>query len=196
MTKIIGLTGIIGSGKSEVANIFSSVVKIIDTDVISHNLSAIGTQGFKEIIAYFGPNYLNKDGALNRKKLAELIFVEKTAKKHLEAILHPLILTQTISELNNNNDKYLILVVPLLFNSIQYLNLIDRSLVVVSSYEIIIKRLINRGLAMSLAEKIIKQQINQNKLITLADDIIYNNGSMLELFKNVNQFKYFYQHKI
>ena len=78
---IIGLTGGIGSGKSEAAKIFSSLgAKIIDLDVIAHDLTAKNALGYSLIIEQFGHYFLNKKKKIDRKKLRKSIFEDKKIK--------------------------------------------------------------------------------------------------------------------
>ncbi|MEA1889173.1 MAG: dephospho-CoA kinase, partial [Pseudomonadota bacterium] len=90
----IGLTGGIGSGKSTVANYFSTLgIDVIDADEIVHKLSVPGQQTFNVITEHFGIDILNTDGTINRQALANKVFKNETMRKELEAILHPAVRT-------------------------------------------------------------------------------------------------------
>ena len=89
---IIALTGGIGSGKSEVALQFAQLgVPIVDTDVISHQLTALGSPVLTQINHLFNDNFLTPDGHLDRAKLRTHVFNSPEERKKLEALLHPLI---------------------------------------------------------------------------------------------------------
>jgi len=122
---IIGLTGGIGSGKSEAAKIFSSFgAKIIDLDIIAHDLTTKNALGYSLIIEHFGYDFLNNKKEIDRKKLRKSIFEDKKIKKDIESILHPLIMEECQSQIKIlDNALYLILVVPLLFENATYLKL-------------------------------------------------------------------------
>ena len=187
---VIGLTGGIGSGKSEVSRLFSELgVPIVDVDVISHQLTAKGQSTLQAIANQFGTIVLNKDGSLNRERLREIVFNKPEARHALEAIMHPAIYEEAMIELNRNKAiPYQILVVPLLFESTRYQKLINHSLVIDCDSATQIDRASKRdGSSKSQIEKIIAAQIPRETRNQLADDIIINNGSLDELKEKVIQ---------
>ena len=129
---VIGLTGLIGSGKTTVANLFAQLgAKIIDTDVIAHQLTAKNGAALALISAEFGHEILNPAGELNRSRLRELVFNDDQQRERLEQLLHPLIFAAVQHEmLLLNNPSYIMLVVPLLFRSPKYLALTKRNIFV------------------------------------------------------------------
>lgn len=187
---VIGLTGGIGSGKSEVSRLFSELgVPIVDVDVISHQLTAKGQSTLQAIANQFGTIVLNKDGSLNRERLREIVFNNTEARYALEAIMHPAIYEEVMIELNRNKAiPYQILVVPLLFESTRYQKLINHSLVIDCDSATQIDRASKRdGSSKSQIEKIIAAQIPRETRNQLADDIITNNGSLDDLKEKVIQ---------
>jgi dephospho-CoA kinase len=187
---IVGLTGGIGCGKSEVTRLFSELgVPIVDVDVISHQLTAKGQATLQAIANQFGTYVLNKDDSLNREYLREIVFNNPEARHALEAIMHPAIYDQAMIELNRNKDiPYQILAVPLLFESTRYQKMINRSLVIDCDSSTQIDRASKRdGSSKSQIEKIIAAQIPRETRNQLADDIITNNGSLDELKEKVIQ---------
>jgi len=188
---IIGLTGGIGSGKSEAAKIFSSFgAKIIDLDIIAHDLTTKNALGYSLLIEYFGDDFLNNKKEIDRKKLRKSIFEDKKIKKDIESILHPLIFKECQNQIRElHNVLYLILVVPLLFETSTYLKLINESLLIDCSEKTQIKRVNKRdGGDSKLTMQILKSQINRNQRITKADRIILNEGSLENLSKKIKQF--------
>ncbi len=187
---IVGLTGGIGCGKSEVSRLFSELgVPIVDVDVISHQLTAKGQSTLQAIANQFSTIVLNKDGSLNREYLREIVFNNPEARHALEAIMHPAIYEQAMIELNRNKAiPYQILAVPLLFESTRYQKLINHSLVIDCDSATQIDRASKRdGSSKSQIEKIIAAQIPRETRNQLADDIIINNGSLDELKEKVIQ---------
>ena len=188
---IIGLTGGIGSGKSEAAKIFSSLgAKIIDLDVIAHDLTAKNALGYSLIIEQFGDDFLNKKKEIDRKKLRKSIFEDKKIKKDVESILHPLIMKECQNQIKIlHNELYLILVVPLLFESANYLKLINESLLIDCSEKTQLKRVTNRdGTNPKLTKLIIKSQADRNLRIKKTDKMILNEGSLEDLSNNIQLF--------
>ncbi|MDP2170588.1 MAG: dephospho-CoA kinase [Rhodocyclaceae bacterium] len=89
---IVGLTGGIGSGKSEAARCFAALgAAVVDTDLIAHALTAAGGAAIEPIRAAFGPLVLTPDGALDRAVMRQRVFADPRERARLESILHPLI---------------------------------------------------------------------------------------------------------
>lgn len=86
----VGLTGGIGSGKSEVTKRLAALGAVVtDADVLSREVVAPGTPGLAEIVEAFGPEMLAADGSLDRPRLGQVVFADDTARQRLEAIVHP-----------------------------------------------------------------------------------------------------------
>ena len=176
----IGLTGGIGSGKSAVANLFSERgASIIDTDAISHALTAAGGEAMPEIARIFGNNFLTSDGALNRAAMRERVFSDPAARRQLESILHPLISQKTLALANQANGHYMIFVVPLLVESGRWADRVDRVLVVDCSEELQIERVMHRNnLSAEQVQAIMSTQVSRAKRLAAADDILINEESL------------------
>ena len=171
----IGLTGGIASGKSIVANLFSSFgVSVIDADKISHYLTTKNKPAFEEILEHLGEDILGNDGELDRKKLRTIIFNNKTLKNDLEHIIHPKVSEAINKEIQESYDPYVIIMVPLLIET-GYSKFVNRILVVDCTLDTQIKRLIKRDHeTFESAERIISQQIGQKHRIKMAHDVIDN----------------------
>jgi dephospho-CoA kinase len=182
---IIGLTGGIGSGKSAAATILKRLgLKIIDLDQITHDLMKPSELGYIEIKKEFGEKYIDTKGAIDRKLLREEIFSSLDLKKRIESILHPIIFEECSKQLNKlKHEKYIVLVIPLLFETKNYISLIDESLLIDCDLETQIERVIKRdSVSKALANRIIKNQMNRQEKQLLADKVILNDG-------NINQLK-------
>ena len=178
---IIGLTGGIGSGKSAAATILKRLgLKIIDLDQITHDLMKPSELGYIEIKKEFGEKYIGTKGAIDRKLLREEIFSSLDLKKRIESILHPIIFETCNEQLNKlKHEKYLVLVIPLLFETKNYISLIDESLLIDCDLKTQIERVINRdGVSEQLASRIIKNQMSRNEKVLLADKVILNDGNI------------------
>lgn len=186
---IVGLTGGIGSGKSEAANIFSELgIPVIDTDAIAHELTQAGSATLNRIIEQFGERYLLDDGSLNRKLLAQHIFGNSEKKTELEAIMHPAIRQVVEERLTTLNESpYVIIVVPLLFET-SFENLVHRSLVIDAGENEQISRTRERdGRESDEIRRIMAQQMNRTDRLERADDTLDNSGSLDELRESVEQ---------
>lgn len=184
MTYRIGLTGGIGSGKTEVTRYFETLgVPVIDADKIAHELLSPGNPALTKVIQRFGTGLLQQNGELNRAALREIIFQNSEDKKWLEHLLHPLI-NQTISyRLGQVHDKYCIVVIPLLAEHFEnYQHLLDHVIVIDVNEQLQVERATARDKSGGqLIRKIIHSQAERQKRLSIADTILTNNGSLEEL---------------
>jgi dephospho-CoA kinase len=178
----IGLTGGIASGKSTVSQLFSAFdIKIIDADLIAHQLVELGQPSLKKITQTFGEKILLNNGELDRIQLRQLIFSDPNAKQQLEAILHPKIRQQLIRQSDNSSSPYCILSVPLLVEA-KMTSLVNRILVIEIDSDEQLKRLCQRdNISRSEAMDIMAIQSSSQQRTAVADDIISNNNLPEEL---------------
>ena len=189
--QIIGLTGGIGSGKTAVSNLFSDLgINIIDTDIISRELITNDKSILDRVVDTFGNNILNSDNAIDRKKLANIVFTDKKKKQSLEKILHPSIRNEVNNQIHQLNrltpsPAYIIVVIPLLVETGFY-NIIDQILVVMADEECRIKRVRQRDdRNLDEIRSIISHQASDKKRKDIADDIIENDSNFKDLQKQV-----------
>ncbi len=187
MKYIIGLTGLIGSGKSLATDIFRDIgVDVIDTDVIARQITVANGSAIKDIRDTFGDKYITGSGELNRSLMRELVFSDSLSRHKLEHILYPQIFAQVQNEVNKSSQSYLIVVVPLLFKSVKYINLIQRSIFIDCKEDVLIKRVTNRsGINEQDVRKILNAQMPQSLQLVLCDDIIDNNSDIISLKEQV-----------
>mgnify|MGYP000266948853 FL=1 len=124
---------------------------------------------------------------MDRKKLRELIFSDKNQKINLEKILHPKILEEVKKKLNALSDEsYVVIDIPLLFETNQYTSLISRSLVIDCEVNDQIERVKKRdGIDTSIIQSIMDQQIDRRSRIEKGDDIVLNDGSREKLTESI-----------
>ena len=190
MSYRIGLTGGIGSGKSTVAALFKEYgVPIIDSDVISHQLTQSASAAIAAIRAAFGEEYIDASGALDRARMRQRAFADTAAKQRLEGILHPLIRAQMLAQAQAASAApYLLLVVPLLFETTGHPALVQRTLVVDCPEETQVARAMQRsGLDEQEVRAIMAQQITRAERLRRTDDIIQNDAGMDALRRQVEQ---------
>ena len=186
---VIGLTGGIGSGKSSVARIFATLgAAVIDTDEIAHRLTAKGTPALAAIIEQFGSSYRLPDGNLDRARLRKRAFSDHTTKEKLEKLLHPLIKRQVVSEMAEAQGPYLVLVIPLFFETGAYHDLVDRVLVVDCDENQQISRTMSRSkLSAEEVRTIMTHQTPRAERIKQADDVLSNQGDHAGLEEQVKK---------
>jgi dephospho-CoA kinase len=163
MSFVVGLTGGIGSGKSAVGDLFAARgIAVIDTDAIAHQLTAPGGAAMPAIRAEFGDAAATAEGALDRAAMRNIVFADPSARKRLEAILHPLIRIESERRLASADSPYAILMVPLLVESGDYRKRVDRVAVVDCREETQIARVMRRnGLARPEVERILAAQASR-----------------------------------
>ena len=183
---LIGLTGGIGSGKTAISDLLGALgAGIIDTDLISHQITAPGGKAIPLITKAFGAEFINAQGALNRPKMRTLVFEDPQARQILEQITHPLIRQETAKkacELVKLGVPYLVFVVPLLIESGSWTKLIDYLVVVDCPEETQIERVMHRNnMTRSEVENILKAQTSRDTRLAAANAVIQNQGSLDEL---------------
>jgi len=181
-TLVVGLTGGIGSGKTTVANGFSSLgVPVIDTDKLARELVEPGQPALDEILATFGSQATTADGRLDRNYMRQLIFTDPVWKSQLEAILHPKIRQRIRTLLADITAPYCIVVIPLLLESRQT-DLVERILVVDSPEKEQLARVAARdSLSDNAIQAIIESQAERGTRLAAADDIIVNDRGISDL---------------
>ncbi|HEY8250093.1 MAG TPA: dephospho-CoA kinase [Burkholderiales bacterium] len=179
MTFVVGLTGGIGSGKSAAADEFAKLgVTIVDTDVISHELTRNNGAAMPAIRKLFGPDAVEPNGAMNRKKVRDLVFADPQKKRSLEALLHPMIREESVRRIAAASGPYVVHVVPLLVESPDYRSRVDRVLVVDCPEETQVERVRARsGLSEPEVRAIMRGQIPRAERLAAADDVIENGGA-------------------
>ena len=190
---IIGLTGGIGSGKSEVSRRFEQLgITVVDADIVAREVVNIGGVALSEISAHFGQDILNADGSLNRAKLRSRIFETPDEKYWLENLLHPIIRKEIVTQLAQSKTPYTILSSPLLLETKQD-ELVNRVLVIDATENMQIERASARDTNnKEQIKKIMAAQINRIERCQKADDIIENHGDLDELDLAVKKLHAFY----
>lgn len=178
----IGLTGGIASGKSTVASLFAGLgVPIVDTDEVSRELTRPGMPALDAIAAAFGSELITDTGELDRWRLRQRVFADAGQRRQLEEILHPLIRAETLARADAIQAPYMLLAVPLLFES-GFDQLVDRCLVVDCPQARQIERLRRRdGSDETEARAMLAAQMSREQRLGKADDVIDNSGDIESL---------------
>lgn len=161
-------------------------VAVIYSDEISRALLSVDSPYLQVIVQHFAPKQIQlSNGALDRKKLRDIIFTEPDEKIWLESFLHPLIRKKIITAHKQAKSAYVIIEIPLLYSLEDY-PFIDRVLLVDAPYEVKIARITQRdGCSSKQAIAILDSQPSHDIRQRIADDVIINDGSLDILAESV-----------
>jgi dephospho-CoA kinase len=184
----IGLTGGIGSGKSTVAAMLQKLgAGLVDADAISRGTTASGGGAIDAIRLAFGPEYIAADGALDRDRMRELAYRDPTARKRLEAIIHPLVgveIGRAGAAAERQGCAVLIHDIPLLAESDRWRTTLDRVWVVDCPPGLQLARVMQRSaLSEAQVQAIIATQSPRLLRLRAADAVLFN-GSSLEALQS------------
>jgi dephospho-CoA kinase len=188
---VIGLTGGIASGKSLVADALRDQgLPVIDADVISREVVEPGEPALEQIIEHFGPEILQFDGTLDRKKLGSVIFNDTEKRQVLNQIIHPAVRQRMMTkrdDLVREGNEHVVLDIPLLLeNNLSFM--VDRVIVVYVNETTQKRRLVERdGRGEEDAAARIKSQMPLEEKRELADAVIDNSGTEKETKAQVNE---------
>lgn len=187
---VIGLTGNIGCGKSSLSNILkNNSLDIIDADIISRDIMN-DKDLLNKIFETFGNDIKSEDGTLNRKELGKIVFNDDEKLIILNNITHPAIkneIKKRIKEIEDNNRNIVVVDAALLIEG-NFLDLVDRLVVISCDLDIQLNRIIKRdNITKEEAISRIKSQMDQNEKIKYGDYIIDNSKDLDELNYKANK---------
>jgi dephospho-CoA kinase len=183
---IIGLTGNIGTGKSLVRRMLQALGAYgIDGDLLAYQAALPGSGGYTQIITVFGKEILCRDGSIDRKKLARIVFDSPSLLTRLEGIIHPIVLADIDRLLEENPSPVSVIeAIKLLETDLSWQ--CDSIWVTVSSPETQYLRLTkDRGLSPEAARQRISAQNDADIKIKAAQVVLNNNGAIADLWKQV-----------
>ncbi|MEJ5172346.1 MAG: dephospho-CoA kinase [Hydrogenothermaceae bacterium] len=186
--KVIGLTGGIATGKSTVEEIFKKLgCYVIDADKVVHNLykDEIIKKKIKDL---FTDEVFDKDGEIDRKKLAQIVFKDTSKRKVLEGLIHPQVnrfIENWIEEISKKDpDAIMIVSVPLMIETGSYRKY-DKIILVYAPKDLQIERLLKKGYTEEEALSRIDAQMSIDEKLKYADYVIYNTSTLEDLEKEV-----------
>jgi dephospho-CoA kinase len=187
---LIGLTGNIASGKSEVARMLAERgATLIDADVLAREAVRPETQALKDIVKRWGKEILKEDGSLDRNALRQIVFADQTELDALNRIVHPGVTRlrdHEIAQAKERGDPIVVCIIPLLFER----NLVeefDAIVLVDAPRPLRLERLVTtRGLEETDAMNMIASQMPAELKRARADYVIENSGSLDDLERDVD----------
>jgi dephospho-CoA kinase len=185
---VIGVTGVIGSGKSLVGKLLKGRgFVVIEADELAREVVRPGTPALAEVVKSFGAGMLAPDGTLNRRQLGEVVFKDPVKRKALEAILHPAIRKLWLEKLDSHKESNVAYIVPLLFESGEKYPELDKKILVAADRKVCLARIMARD-SLSEAEAVARldAQMSIEQKIPLSDFIIWNDGSEEDAAKQLD----------
>jgi dephospho-CoA kinase len=187
----VALTGGIATGKSHVLDRFRRRgIPCLDADELAHGVTAAGTEATAAIAARFGREVLAADGAVDRAKLGPIVFADASARRELEAIVHPAVYRAITAGLRAfelvDSGRFAVVAVPLLFETGAE-EKFDRVIVTQCRPETQIARLRERGLSEEAARQRIEAQWPADKKIAGADYVVSTDGTYAETDQQVDE---------
>lgn len=191
MTKVIGLTGGMGSGKSTVSQVLSELgAVIVDADKIGHEIYQPNTAIWRQLVKTFGKQILAPDNTIDRKKLGAIVFSNPESVKKLDSIVLPgmfQVAKRQIEEARKQGVKVVVLDAPTLFEA-KWDSLVEEVWVVVANEADVIKRATERtGLPEEQIRARIRAQMSNEERVKRANVVIHNDGAVKDLRKKVGE---------
>jgi len=176
-SRVIGLTGPIGAGKSLAAGILRELgAKVIDADALVRDEQSRGTVGYSAIVQTFGTHVLGEDKEIDRAKLAAEVFADPNKLARLERIMHPRVIARILQArtMLRDGDVMVVEAIKLLESDLR--NVCDEVWVVLAPKQLLLERLRARGLPPPEAELRLMRQASEEEFRAAADVVIVNDG--------------------
>jgi dephospho-CoA kinase len=186
---LVGLTGGIGSGKSTVGRMLAEKgAVVIDADELARRAVDPGTPGFRQVLEAFGREIVDPDGAIDRERLAALVFGDPEARRRLEEIVHPEVARMFAEavEPHRGTDRVVVYVAPLLVeNRLQ--GAFDVVVTVSAEADLRAERLLSRQMQAEDARARMASQASDEEREQVADLVIRNDRSLSQLGERVEE---------
>ena len=183
----VGLTGGVASGKSTVSAILRELgAVVIDADQLARDVVARGTPGLAAVVEAFGEEVLTAEGDLDRPKVARIVFNDETARRRLEAIVHPLVFAEIVRREEEAPEGAVVVHdIPLLAESGRA-DTFDAVIVVDAPVDTQLERMLgDRGWTREDAEARVAAQADREQRRAIATYVIDNDGTLEELRRRV-----------
>ena len=176
--RVIGITGGIGTGKTEVATLLEALgAEVVDADLVAHETYAPGTEGLSEVVAEFGEEVLAASGHVDRRRLADIVFEDRAALERLQDIVHPRARAAVAGKLQGMREgrvEAVVLVAPLLVEA-GWTDLVDEVWVTTADADSVVDRVGRRdGLAPDAVRARVQAQASEEERLAYADAVVDN----------------------
>ena len=188
----IGMTGGIGSGKNQVADIFNQLgFYTIDSDISSRKVMEKGEAAYEKIVSFFGSDILDENDNILRKKLGDIVFSDKAKLKTLENIVHPAIYEyerKERSKIYGRDDKAVVITHAALIIESGSIDKYDALIVISCPDELQVESVMQRdNFSEEKARNIVAHQMPNEERLKYADFIIDNSSTLDDLYNEVKR---------
>lgn len=183
---VIGLTGNIATGKSEVRRMLQQLGAAgIDADALAHQVISKDEPAYLEVVEAFGTSILNQEDQIDRARLGQIVFSDPAALARLEGMIHPQV-RKAVFQLVQQAPEPVVVIEAIKLIESGYPKLCDSIWVTYASEQVQLDRLIQqRSMSETLARQRIAAQASQNEKLAVADVIIRNEGTIADLWQQV-----------
>jgi len=188
---VIGLTGSIGTGKSEAARYLAQLgASVIDADQVGHEAYKPQSEAWHKVVGAFGKEILDSSGEIDRRKLGAIVFSNPDQLARLNQIMHPLMASMVehkIEDLRGQGVEVVVVEAALLFEA-GWDSLVEEVWVTDSPEDVVIQRLSERnGLTQEEARKRISAQMDRSERLSRADFVIDNSRDILAMESAISE---------
>lgn len=184
--KVIGITGGVGSGKSRVLDILSEEyhASVIQADLVARELMEPGAAGYEQLKTIYGNEIISEDGAIDRRRMADLMFCDTSMRETVNSIIHPLVWKEIRRRIRESASDLVFVEVALPDEN--HRDIYTELWYVYTSEETRMTRLAaGRGYTREKSRSVMASQMTEQQFRDMADTVIDNNGSMEETRRQI-----------
>lgn len=190
--RIIGVTGGIGAGKSEILSYIKKHYncKVYLADEVAHKVKEVGQVAYRPLIDLLGEGILDEDGNIHKERMAQVIFSDETLLSKVNAIVHPAVrqfVEEAIADARQKKNIELLFIEAALLIEAGYETIIDELWYIYATIEVRTKRLMeNRGYTPLKVQSIMDKQLSEEEFKSHADFVIDNSGKLSETYEQID----------
>lgn len=190
--RIIGVTGGIGAGKSEILSYIKKHYncRIYLADEVAHKVKEVGQEAYEPLVELLGRDVLDTDGSINRERMAQKIFADNQVLFQVNEIVHPAVrrfVEQAIADAKEKKDIELLFIEAALLIEAGYETIVDELWYIYATIDVRTKRLMeNRGYSLKKVQSIIEKQLSEEEFKAHAHFVIDNSGELAKAYEQID----------
>ena len=190
--RIIGVTGGIGAGKSEILSYIKKHYncRIFLADEVAHKVKEVGQEAYEPLVELLGRDVLDTDGSINRERMAQKIFADNQVLFQVNEIVHPAVrrfVEQAIADAKEKKDIELLFIEAALLIEAGYETIVDELWYIYATIDVRTKRLMeNRGYSLKKVQSIIEKQLSEEEFKAHAHFVIDNSGELAKAYEQID----------